>query len=474
MATLEVRGTHGDLLHRVVRRGLAELRREVEAADASMPSFVWRELERYDGCGDPEGGFAWLVCDEDDHHRLVPHTCKTRAFCPACNGRRMAEQSARWCEEVLPLCPHRQWVLTAPFARRAVLAYRPELARGVLALALTEVFRWLAARAEADLGVVGGRAGAVTVEHRCSSSLELNPHFHSLVPDGVFARGPDDGLHFHRVTPTRADLEHLAERIADGCEAWLEAHGVDDEPTPDDAQAQLLEAAAAGRAGAGPLRGQRDRRSRTVPARSDDDEGPGRGVSARGWGLHAGTWVPLRDREGLRRLARYLLRPPLSKSRLEEGPDGSVVLGLRRPWRDGTTAFVFRPVELTARLAALVVRPRVHVVHFHGVLAPNAAWRPEVVPDPTEVERRRLAEEAKRAESTLAKRTRRRRLPARRAWCPWSQLLEQEFGVGGLTCPHCGGPMRVRAVVTREAEATRILATLRRSARGPPIGVGAP
>ena len=131
-------------------------------------------------------------------------------------------------------------------------------------------------------------------------------------------------------------------------------------------------------------------------------------------------------------------------------------------------------MHFIARLAALVVRPRVHVVHFHGVLAPNAAWRPEVVPDPTEVERRRLAEEAKRAESTLTKRTRRRRLRARRAWCPWSQLLEQEFGVGGLTCPHCGGPMRVRAVVTREAEATRILATLRRSARGPPIGVGAP
>ncbi|MCA9491922.1 MAG: transposase zinc-binding domain-containing protein [Myxococcales bacterium] len=298
VATLEIRGTHGDLLHRLVGRGLAELRREVEAADTSMPWFVWRELERYVGCGDPEGGFAWLVCDQDDHHRLVPHSCKTRAFCPACNGRRMAEQSARWCEEVLPLCPHRQWVLTAPFARRAVLAYRPELAQGVLALALDEVFGWLAARAQADLGVVGGRAGAVTVEHRCSSSLELNPHFHSLVPDGVFARGPDDRLHFHRVTPTRADLEHLVERIADRCEAWLEAHGVDDEPTPDDAQAQLLGAAAAGRAGAGPSRGQRDRRSRTVPARSDEDEGPGRGVSSRGWGLHAGTWVPERDRRG--------------------------------------------------------------------------------------------------------------------------------------------------------------------------------
>ncbi len=84
--------------------------------------------------------------------------------------------------------PHRQWVLTVPWGRRKQLAYRPELARGVLQVALDEVFGWLEARALADLGVAGGRAGAVTVEQRFSSSLSLNLHFHSLLPDGVFAR----------------------------------------------------------------------------------------------------------------------------------------------------------------------------------------------------------------------------------------------------------------------------------------------
>ena len=83
VVSVETRGTHGDLLHRVAQRGMVELRHALEAADRSLPGFVWRELERYLACGDPERGFAWLVCD-CDFHRLVPFSCKGRAFCPAC------------------------------------------------------------------------------------------------------------------------------------------------------------------------------------------------------------------------------------------------------------------------------------------------------------------------------------------------------------------------------------------------------
>jgi hypothetical protein len=36
------------------------------------------------------------------------------------------------------------------------------------------------------------------------------------------------------------------------------------------------------------------------------------------------------------------------------------------------------------RLAALVPRPRLHLIRFHGVLAPNAKWRCEIIPGPVE------------------------------------------------------------------------------------------
>ena len=38
------------------------------------------------------------------------------------------------------------------------------------------------------------------------------------------------------------------------------------------------------------------------------------------------------------------------------------------------------PLEFMQRLAALVPRPRLHLIRFHGVLAPHAKLRAEIVP----------------------------------------------------------------------------------------------
>jgi hypothetical protein len=59
---------------------------------------------------------------------------------------------------------------------------------------------------------------------------------------------------------------------------------------------------------------------------------------------------------------------------------GDVVWQLKTPYQDGTTHIVMSPLELMQHLAALVPRPRLHLICFHGVLAPNAKLRPEIVP----------------------------------------------------------------------------------------------
>jgi hypothetical protein len=56
------------------------------------------------------------------------------------------------------------------------------------------------------------------------------------------------------------------------------------------------------------------------------------------------------------------------------------VLQLKSLWRDGTTHIVMSPLELMQRLAALVSRPRLHLIRFHGVLAPHAKLRAQIVP----------------------------------------------------------------------------------------------
>ena len=65
-----------------------------------------------------------------------------------------------------------------------------------------------------------------------------------------------------------------------------------------------------------------------------------------------------------------------------------VELKLKTPWRDGTTQLVMTPLVFMQRLAALVPRPSLHLIRFHGVLAPNAKLRPRVVPQGPEVQER--------------------------------------------------------------------------------------
>ena len=81
--------------------------------------------------------------------------------------------------------------------------------------------------------------------------------------------------------------------------------------------------------------------------------------------------VALMKRKELERLCRYITRPAIANERLKRNRAGQVVLQLKSPWRDGTTHIVMSPLELMQRLAALVPRPRLHLIRFHGVLAPH-------------------------------------------------------------------------------------------------------
>jgi hypothetical protein len=53
---------------------------------------------------------------------------------------------------------------------------------------------------------------------------------------------------------------------------------------------------------------------------------------------------------------------------------------MKKKWRDGTHALVFDALSFIGRLIALIPPPRGHMLRFHGVLAPHASLRSEVVP----------------------------------------------------------------------------------------------
>jgi len=132
------------------------------------------------------------------------------------------------------------------------------------------------------------------------------------------------------------------------------------------------------------------------------------------------------------------------------------VLKLKTPWHDGTTHIVMSPLEFMQRLAALVPRPRLHLIRFHGVLAPNAKLRAQVVPaGPHEA----TGGSELTAPEPVCAHTR----PVRMSW---ARLLKRVFEIDLGHCPNCGGELKIIAAILEAPVIERILTHLGLSARG--------
>lgn len=112
----------------------------------------------------------------------------------------------------------------------------------------------------------------------------------------------------------------------------------------------------------------------------------------------------------------------------------------------------FSGEEFIARLTALVPPPRMHMVHYFGVLAPNAKSRKLVVPEPPEIEDTDPCGHSIAYEQITTGKSIRRR------WIPWATMLLKVFAVDVLACPQCQGRMQRIAWITQPRVINAILA----------------
>jgi len=131
------------------------------------------------------------------------------------------------------------------------------------------------------------------------------------------------------------------------------------------------------------------------------------------------------------------------------------------PYRDGTTHFVFEPIEFLARLAALVPRPRGNLVRYHGILAPNAKHRSAVVPNSSKRTRRRRSSAHPLVQASGGDHHNDPAAPTApmTADCiaisiPFAVRTD---AIDLSICPDCGGRLRVIADVTRPGIIQKIL-----------------
>lgn len=142
------------------------------------------------------------------------------------------------------------------------------------------------------------------------------------------------------------------------------------------------------------------------------------------------------------------------------------MITLKRAWRDWTTRLVFEPLEFLAKLAALTPRPEINLLFYHGVLAPHARWRAQVV-------RYGRAPSEVAAPGPVSSGSGRAGAPGPRRPrnSTWAGLMRGAFAIDVLACPRCGGRLRMVGTIEDPVTLREILGALRQAE---PVGPDPP
>ena len=210
---------------------LAEARERTEHG-FGYPHFVEKKFRRYIECGQLARCFMRLRCRSCGYERLLAFSCKGR-LCPSCRARRMHDVAFHLVDNVLPRLPYRQWVFTLPKSIRFLMARDKEVLSGVHSIFVRTLFAWQRRAAKKLDGLDNVLPGGVTAIQLFGSALNLNPHFHSLLMDGVFVdAGVEKELIFlEQMAPTQGEVEELtlklACRVTRFIATWKEQSGLD-------------------------------------------------------------------------------------------------------------------------------------------------------------------------------------------------------------------------------------------------------
>ena len=463
------RNPEHSLLYKIVQTQFETfLAQASEAHDtAGVPKFVEKELRAFLDCGVLARGFARWRCADCSSELLVALSCKGRGFCASCGGKRMTGLAAHLTDHVIPFVPVRQFVLSVPHRLRYLLAYDHERCIAVLRIFIRALMSFYRSRAR-KRGVARARTGTVTFLQRFGSAANLHLHAHVIVLDGVFTEAANGHLSFHPAQPpSEVELADLLARVRTRILSHFKRRGLLDadhdlfgEQAP--VLANCYAASIGGRQTVGRRAGAKLQRIGADPHAPWVEAGGRLRAQCDGFDLHAALTVQAQRADGrqpLEKLLRYCARPPIAEERLKELPDGRIALRLKTPWHDGTTHVVFEPLDFVAKLAALVPRPRKNLVLYHGVLSANAAWRSRVVSYGREANPFAPQAEAPpaREDEHCVQRSGSARVLSRTKRRQWAELMRRAFGYDMAACTHCGGRMRLRAIVLDQTATRKIL-----------------
>jgi hypothetical protein len=123
---------------------------------------------------------------------------------------------------------------------------------------------------------------------------------------------------------------------------------------------------------------------------------------------------------------------------------GIIRYQLKTPYNDGIKQVIFEPLDFIAKLAALVLKPKMNLSSFHGEFAPNSKHRGEVTP-------------SKRSRGSKDQEDEGKTPQRRHQVMTWAQRLKWVFNIDVSSCPKCGGETKVIAIIKDQADIDKIL-----------------
>jgi hypothetical protein len=150
----------------------------------------------------------------------------------------------------------------------------------------------------------------------------------------------------------------------------------------------------------------------------------------------------------------------LSYVQPDDADRSEVELRLKRKWSDGYESLIFSPRDFVERLAGIIPPAWFNLTRFHGVFAPNHAWRDFVVPGPKAKRTCPAHHEPTDSDPPPTGKPSTGRAPGE-YWLPWAELLRKTVGVDPEICS-CGSRMIVDDAITDGEKIAEILARLGR------------
>jgi len=323
----------------------------------------------------------------------------TAGICPSCNTRAMVETAANLMENVIPIVPMRQWVISFPMRIRHYLKTQAIL-QDVLRIVVSSIRKKLIACSPITLNA---QIGAVSFIQTFGSTLNFHPHFHLIVADGVF--GTDgEMLQFHEAFLTQDDIldtqDEIQRRVLKifGKRGWFEKEAIEKMLTYENS----------------------------------------------GFSLDASVRIHSWDRDGLERLIRYCARPCFASENLRWNGHW-IIYRLSKPTHTGQTFVQLEPLEFIEKIAAFIPKPHCHRRHYHGVFAPNSPLRKKVA-----------ANAKKRIEQIVPPLVQEVVDKVEKVSFNWAKLIARIYETNPLLC-ECGKEIKIISFVTQAAEIRRIL-----------------